>query len=269
MIIRDKWELDTLREGGHRLAKILAEVVRAVQPGVSTLELDRLAESLIVSSGGEPAFKGYRTRKSDPPFPASLCTSVNDEVVHAIPRAEKILRRGDIIGLDIGMRWPASARGLARRSFGEGGLITDMAVTVPVGSISPQAERLVGVTRRALEAGIAALKPGIHLGDLGNVIQRTIEAEGFSVVRELVGHGVGRELHEAPPVPNFGTPGTGPLIREGMILAIEPMATAGDYRVKLDGDSWTFRTLDGSLAAHFEHTVAVMKDGAEILTKAN
>lgn len=275
MIVRSKAELDTLREGGRRLAGILEQVMRAVRPGVSTLELDRLAESLILSSGGEPAFKGYRTQKSDPPFPASLCTSVNDEVVHAIPKPGKILREGDVLGLDIGMFWPASAKatagkpssGRALRSLGEGGLITDMAVTVPVGKVSPGAERLIAETRRALEAGIAVLKPGIQLGDLGHAIQSTIEAAGFGVVRELVGHGVGRSLHEPPHVPNYGTPGAGPAVREGTVLAIEPMATLGDYRVRLDPDGWTFRTRDGSLAAHFEHTVYIGKDGAEVLTQ--
>ncbi len=282
MIAQEKSELDTLREGGRRLAGILAEVVSAVRPGVSTLELDRLAESLILSSGGEPAFKGYRTRKSDPPFPANLCTSVNDEVVHAIPRRDRILREGDIVGLDIGMCWPSASQkskvpapeqvryGVGKsQKFEGGGLITDMAVTVPVGRVSVRARRLLAVTECALAAGIAVLKPGIHLGDLGQAIQRAIEAGGLGVIRELVGHGVGRTLHESPYVPNFGRSGTGPVVREGMVLAIEPMATLGDYRVKLDPDGWTFRTRDGSLAAHFEHTVIVTKDGAEVLTKAD
>ena len=271
-----------LRECGRRLAVILNKIATAVRPGLATLKLDELAEWLIIETGGHPAFKGYRTKRDDPPFSASICTSINDEVVHAIPRPDRILKQGDIVGLDIGMRWPASQQPAASyqlpaRSVGalpeagsrklEAGLITDMAVTVPVGRIDATAENLIAVTREALAAGIRTLRPGIWMGDLSHTIQQTIESRGFAVVRELVGHGVGRHLHEDPYVPNFGRPGQGVRIKEGMVLAIEPMATAGSPLVLLAGDGWTWRTHDGSLAAHFEHTIVITGDGAEILTK--
>ncbi|MBI4132556.1 MAG: type I methionyl aminopeptidase [Candidatus Sungbacteria bacterium] len=255
MIARPE-ELSILRECGQRLAAVLQAVVKVVRPGASTLELDTVAENLIISSGGLAAFKGYRTHPEERPFPASICTSINNEVVHGIPRAYRRLAEGDIIGLDIGMRYPAA-----------GGFITDMAVTVPVGEISAQAQELIGVTRAALAAGIHVIRAGIRMGDLGSAIQRTIEDKGCGVVRDLVGHGTGRHLHEHPYVPNYGTPGDGIVLKEGMVLAIEPMTTIGSPLVMLDDDGWTWRTRDGSLAAHFEHTVAVAKAGAEILTK--
>ncbi|OHA08994.1 MAG: type I methionyl aminopeptidase [Candidatus Sungbacteria bacterium RIFCSPLOWO2_01_FULL_59_16] len=245
-----------LREGGRRLAAILREVQKAAAPGVSTAELDRLAGRLIADAGGAPVFKGYRSRAGERPYPASICTSVNDEVVHAIPHEDQLLRNGDILGIDIGMRYPAAD-----------GLVTDAAVTVPVGKVPPRAAKLIAAARRALEVGVAVLAPGIRLGDLGAAIQGEIERDGFGVVRELVGHGVGKRLHEDPYVPNYGRPGEGRAIPEGMVLAIEPMAVLGDPAVKLDADGWTWRTKDGSLAAHFEHTVIVTKERAEVLTR--
>lgn len=279
MTVRSAGELTTLRECGRRLAAVLGEVVQAIRPDLSTGELDELALRLIRAAGGEPVFKGYRAEGRGRPYPASICTSVNDEVVHAIPTQDRVLASGDVLGLDIGMRWPAFApdgasagkpasdRGPARHSFSEGGLVTDMAVTVAVGKVSVEAERLITVTREALERGVRTIRPGIALGDLGAAIQRHIEANGFSVVRDLVGHGVGRELHEEPYVPNYGKPGEGIKIVEGMVLAVEPMATAGKPAVTLDPDGWTWRTQDGSLAAHFEHTVVVTNAGAEVLTQ--
>ena len=256
MIAKTSEEIVTIWECGKRLAKIVAELTAVLRPGMATMELDQLAERLIREADGLPVFKGYRSHRSEPSFPASLCVSINDEVVHGIPRRDRTLSEGDIVGLDIGMRWPA-----------QNGLITDMAVTVPVGAVAPLATRLLDVTRSALERGMSILKPGIRLGDLGHAIQETIESGGFSVVRDLVGHGVGRRLHEQPYVPNYGLPGEGEAVREGMVLAIEPMATVGSSLVGLADDGWTWRTRDGSLAAHFEHTVLVTKDGAEVLTK--
>lgn len=255
MIASSQRDLQTLRECGERLAAITEKLVSQVKPGISTLHLDGLAEALILSSGGVPVFKGYRTDRSEPPFPASICTSVNDEVVHAIPRADRILADGDILGIDIGMRYPRA-----------GGLITDMAVTVPVGNISREAKRLIHAAREALMRGIDVLTAGVSMGDLGATIQRAIEAQGFGVVRDLVGHGVGRRLHEDPYVPNYGKRGDGMVISAGMVLALEPMATAGSPEVRRDPDGWTWRTRDGSLAAHFEHTVLVTASGAIILT---
>lgn len=254
--VKTKKEIEILQEGGSRLAKILASIVREVKPGVSTYELDKLAEALIIQSGGTPSFKGYKIRETRIPYPCSLCTSINDEVVHAIPKKNRTLKEGDIIGLDIGMKWPA-----------KDGLYTDMAVTIGMGKISPEAARLIQGTKEALEIGIKIVKPGVRVGDMGFAVQTHLEKLGLGVIRDLAGHGVGHEVHEPPLIPNFGRPGTGAEILEGMVIAIEPMATLGTAEVDLDEDEWTFRTADGSLAAHFEHTVAVTKDGTEILTK--
>ncbi len=257
MIVSSEKELNTLRESGRRLAEISHKLAAAVKPGVSTKDLDSLAEALILSSGASPAFKGYRASKRERPFPASICASVNDEVVHAIPRSDRILKEGDIVSVDFGMRYPA-----------EGGLITDMAFTAAVGLVSPKAEELLKITEESLARGLEALKAGATLGDVGFAIQSHIEEGGFKVVRELMGHGVGRHLHEQPNVPNFGSRGEGEIIRENSVLAIEPMAAMGSAKVVPAGDGWTWRTEDGSLAAHFEHTVVVTKNGAEVLTEA-
>ena len=261
MTIKTLEELQTLREGGKRLAKILDKISEYVKPGLDSLELDRIADMLILSFGGDPVFKGYKTRYGARPFPASICVSINDEVVHGIPSKGRVMQNGDIVGLDIGMRWPSGNKKPAA------GFITDMAVTVAVGSISPQASRLILVTGEALERGISAIRPGARLGDVGYEIQRIIESSGFSVVRDLAGHGVGRRLHEEPYVPNYGAPGSGAALHEGMVLAIEPMAVIGGPDVVLGADDWTWHAKDGSLAAHFEHTVIITKTGAEILTK--
>lgn len=260
--VKSKEETWILREGGGRLQKILEKVVAAARVGASTYDLDKLAERLIIESGGEPVFKGYRLPGAPVPYPASLCTSINDELVHAIPRRDKILKEGDIIGLDIGMRWPAGSR----RQPPAMGLVTDMAVTIGIGKISSEAERLLRITREALDIGINEVKPGAKVGDIGHVIERHLKKQGLGVIRDLGGHGVGHELHEEPLIPNYGSPHTGPELKEGMVFAIEPMATLGDWRVVLQDDGWTFKTADGSLAAHFEHTVAVTKSGVEVLT---
>lgn len=250
-MVKTKEEIEILAEGGKRLAEILHEVLKSVQPGVSTKELDGIAENLIVSSGGAPSFKRYRIG-SAPPYPATLCTSINDAIVHGLPREKDMLKDGDIIGIDIGMKWQ--------------GLYTDMAVTVPVGEVDAESQRLLNVTKKALEIGIEVVKPGGHIGDIGEAVQAFVEGHGFGVVRQLVGHGVGYKVHEDPQVPNYGKGGTGPEIWEGMVLALEPMVTAGDYNLILADDSWTWRTRDGSRAAHFEHTIVVEKHGARVLT---
>ncbi len=264
--IKTKEEIDILREGGRRLAGILAAVVKEVKPGVSTLKLDGLAEGLIFESGGTPSFKGYRIRETSVPYPASLCTSINDEVVHAIPRKDRILKEGDIIGLDIGMAWPCKFP-ISNFQFPIKPLFTDLAVTVGIGKISKEAERLIRATKEALDIGIKGIRPGVRIGDVSFAIQNHLEKQGLGIIRDLAGHGVGYEVHEEPLIPNYGKPGTGPEIKDGMVLAIEPMATLGDWRIVLDDDEWTFRTADGSLAAHFEHTIAVTKGGVEVLTK--
>lgn len=251
-IIKTREEITLLREGGHILARVLADVVGAVRAGISTHELNRIAEEHIRASGGEPAFKGYQAFGARVAYPATLCTSINDEVVHGIPSEKRILKAGDIIGLDIGMKYK--------------GLYTDMAVTVPVGAIDMKAQKLIAVTKKSLDIAIAAVRAGATIGDIGHAVQTYVEGEGFGVVRDLVGHGVGHAVHEDPQVPNFGKKGTGMRLKEGMVLALEPMVTERGWKVKIDADQWTWRTRDGSRAAHFEHTIIVTKNGAEVLT---
>lgn len=234
-----------MQEGGKILAKIMKELEKRVKPGVETQELDRLAESLIFKSGGECAFKNYQG------FPACLCTSINEEIVHAAPSARR-LKEGDILSLDWGIFYK--------------GFHADMAVTLPVGKISPEAQRLIRVTKKALKRGINKVKPGNTFGDISNTIQRYVESQGFKVVRELCGHGIGRELHQEPQILNYGKRRTGPKIKEGMVFCLEPMVIVGDWHIKKGKDGQVFETADGSLSAHFEHMMAVTKDGAKVLT---
>ena len=234
-----------MREANRLLAHLFEHLAPMIQPGITTLELDREAELYIRSRGAAPAFKGYRG------FPGTLCTSVNDEVVHGIP-GPRTLKEGDILSIDVGALYD--------------GFYSDAARTFPVGEVAPQARELMEATRKALEAGIAEAVPGNRISDISNAVQKVVEAAGFSVVRDFVGHGVGRSLHEEPQVANFGKRGKGPLILEGMTLAIEPMVNAGDWEVKILGNGWTVITADGSLSAHFEDSVAVTKKGPVILS---
>jgi methionyl aminopeptidase len=227
---------------------VLEELVRAAAPGVTTAELDRLARARTRALGAEPAFLGYHG------YPAALCVSVNDEVVHGIPSEERVLAEGDVVGLDFGVVLD--------------GWYGDSARTVPVGRISAAAARLLEVTEGALARAIAAARPGGRLGDLGAAVQAFAEPRGFTVVRDFVGHGIGRRLHEPPQIPNVGAAGTGPVLRAGMVLAIEPMVNAGGSEVSTLDDGWTAVTEDGSLSAHFEHTVAITDDGPRVLTAA-
>jgi methionyl aminopeptidase len=245
--VRSDREFADISAGGRILGTVLAELAAHTTPGTSTLELDRIAETRVAELGAEPSFKGYEG------YPHALCTSVNAAVVHGIPRKDQILRSGDIVGLDLGVRYR--------------GFFTDAAVTVGVGRVTAKAQRLLDVTRVALARGIAAVRVGGTVGDIGAAVQRHVEASGFAVVRQLVGHGVGRAVHEDPQVPNFGSPGSGPTITEGEVLAIEPMVTVGDPAVVTAPDRWTVRAADGSLAAHFEHTVVVTRRGAVVLTR--
>ncbi len=218
-----------------------------VKPGVSTLEIDQEVEALIRERGAKPAFKGYRG------FPATVCVSINEEVVHGIPAAHRRLKEGDIVGLDFGAIVEA--------------FYADAAITVSVGEIPGDVQRLLDASRESLELAIAAARPGNRLGDISAAVQRHVEAAGFGVVRAFVGHGIGRELHEDPQIPNFGEPGKGPVLRPGMVLAIEPMVTMGHWEVRVLADRWTAVTDDGSLAAHFEHTVAITEAGSDVLTR--
>lgn len=250
-LIKTIEEIALLREGGKRLNHVLYTVAAMVKPGISTGELNAMAEKMIIDLGGRPAFKGY----GNPPFPAGLCTSVNSEVVHGIPEYDIILKAGDIIGLDIGMQYPA-----------KDGLYTDMAITVPVGKISKEAQHLVSVTKKSLAIVPKMLRPGIDLQEISAKIQEYVEKNGFSIVRDLVGHGVGHGVHEEPQVPNFVIPHYHFVIKPGMVLAFEPMVTAGRPDVVTLDDDWTVETEDDSLSAHFEHTMAVTADGCEIIT---
>ena len=235
-----------MAEACRIVAEVLDGINNDIAPGITTKELDRYVESFIVSKGARPAFKGYRG------YPASVCTSVNDQVVHGIPSSRK-LKDGDIVSLDIGVHYR--------------GFYGDAAVTLPVGNISDEAKRLLSVAEDSLNKALEKAEPGMRLSDISFAVQEYVESNGFSVVRNFVGHGIGRELHEEPQIPNFGKPGEGPRLREGMTLAIEPMVNAGGWEVNILGDGWTAVTKDGSLSAHFEHTVALTKNGNDVLTK--
>ena len=247
--IKSARELDTMARAGRIVADTLALMKREAAPGLSTADLDRMAEEFIRShEGAVPSFKGLYG------FPATLCTSINQEVVHGIPSARRVLKDGDVVSVDCGVHL--------------GGLHADSAVTIGVGTIKPAAQQLLDVTYQALLAGIAVVKAGAHVGDIGAAVQKVAEAAGYSVVRELVGHGIGSQFHEEPQVPNFGTPGTGARLMPGMTIAIEPMINMGRPDVRTMADRWTVVTADGKLSAHFEHTVAVTEQGARILTMA-
>jgi methionyl aminopeptidase len=248
--LKSKDDLERMRRAGQIVAEVLQRLQAEAKPGVTTLDLDRIAEEMTRKRGAVPAFKGYRVGTRV--FPASLCVSINEEVVHGIP-ASRALKEGDIVGLDFGV--------VVEGYYG------DAAVTVPVGKITPQAQHLLDATRESLWEGIRTIKVGSRLGDLSHAIQRYAESAGLSVVREFVGHGIGRRLHEEPQVPNFGEPGRGRLLREGMVLAIEPMLNLGEPGVLVKDDGWTAVTRDGSLSAHFEHSVAITADGPVVLTQ--
>lgn len=253
MIIRNETERANLIEGGRRLAAVLKALRAKVAPGVTAEELDDLAEALIRDGGDEPCFLGYTPEGGQRPYPAALCVSINDEVVHGIPNeSTKVLKEGDIVGLDLGLT--------------HGGIIVDSAITVAVGAIRDETKALMRATEDALTAGIRAAVPGNHVGDIGHAIQEVIEGAGFKVVKELGGHGVGDHVHEEPFIPNYGRPGEGELLLEGMVLALEPIASAGKAAVIVAPDGYTFRTKDGSKSAHFEHTILLEKGGARIIT---
>lgn len=245
-------EIKVLKQGGRILAGIVNRLVKAAKPGKTTRELDDLVGCLIEEAGGEPSFLGYGGTR---PFPAALCASVNEQLVHGIP-GEYILKSGDILSLDLGLKYPRQS-----------GLYTDMAVTIAIGKISSQAKELIKVTENALAIWIKNIKSGADLNIIAKKVQEFVEKEGFSVVRDLVGHGVGHAVHEAPNIPNFFVQNWSYPLKEGMVLAFEPMVSAGDYRIKVLEDGWTVVTRDSSLCAHFEHTVAVTKQGCLILTK--
>ncbi|MFQ5899510.1 MAG: type I methionyl aminopeptidase [Candidatus Methylomirabilia bacterium] len=247
IVLKSPREIALMWTAGQVLAGVVERLKTLVKPGLSTLEIDVEVEAFLRANGAKPAFKGYRG------FPASICTSINEEVVHGIPSASRQLKEGDIIGLDLGCIVD--------------GYYADCAVTLAIGEIPPKVQELLDVTRESLERAITESRPGRRLGDVSHAVQSHVEAHGFSVVRAFVGHGIGRELHEEPQVPNFGEPGHGPVLKPGMVLAIEPMVTMGGWEVRVLEDRWTAVTGDGSLAAHFEHTVAITEDGPAVLTR--
>ena len=246
MIVRKSpEEIERMAAAGQVLARCLALLKGKARAGVTTADLDASAERFIRSQGGEPAFKGYRG------FPGSICASPNSMVVHGIPGPYK-LRRGDILSLDVGVILD--------------GWVADAAITVPIGNVTPMAKKLLVTTREALFEAVEQCRPGNRLGDVSNAVQTRVEADGFSVIRALVGHGIGRDMHEDPQIPNFGQPDTGPQLEEGMVLAVEPMVNVGTYPIRVADDNWSVFSQDGSLAAHFEHTVAITAEGPRILT---
>lgn len=244
--IKSPREIEIMRTAGRVTALILKELASTVRPGISTMDLDDLAFKLCEKHKVKPAFKGYHG------YPCSLCVSVNDQVVHGIPSKSKILKEGDIVGLDFGVIFD--------------GYYGDSAVSIPVGKITSDANQLLEVAKDSLYKGIEEARPGNKLFDISYAVQNCVEAQGFSVVREFVGHGIGRSLHEEPQIPNYGSKGKGITLKEGMVIAIEPMVNAGEPAVRIEKDGWTAVTVDGSLSAHFEHTIAITKNGPEILT---
>jgi len=240
-------EIAQMRESGRIAAEVLEVVGAHIQPGITTAELDRIAYETIVAAHAKPAFLGYNG------YPATICTSINEEVIHGIPSPSRVLKEGDLISIDVGVVFK--------------GFYGDTARTFPVGTVDEEKTRLMEVTREALFRGIQTLRANVKLGVLASTIQQYVEAHGFSVVRQFVGHGIGRRMHEAPQVPNFGRPSDGPLLRAGTVLAIEPMVNAGTHRVAVLADGWTAVTEDKRPSAHFEHTVAILSDGVEILTE--
>lgn len=245
MRVKTPQEIATLREGGKILANVLQLISKAAVPGARAADLDALAERTIREAGALPAFKGYEG------FPSTLCVSVNNEVVHGIP-GDKVFQEGDIVGLDCGVQYH--------------GLFTDAAITVGIGKIAKDAKKLITVTEQAFREGLKVIKAGATTGDIGHAVQTFVEAQGFGVIRALVGHGVGHAVHEDPKVPNYGQPGTGTALPVGLVIAVEPMVSAGHWQVQTASDSWTVVTADGSLASHYEHTLVVTENGYEILT---
>jgi methionyl aminopeptidase len=252
IILKSPAEIEKMRHAGRIVSATRQKVVEAIRPGVTTADLDRVAEEHILAEGATPNFKGYGGFGTRQGFPATICASINDEVVHGIP-GKRVLAEGDLVSLDFGAIWESYH--------------ADSAITVFCGEPpSGEAEKLVRVTEEALQAGISQVKADKRLSDIGHVIQQVVEGAGFGVVREYVGHGIGQSLHEDPQIPNYGEPGRGPALRPGMVLAIEPMVNLGGWETRVLPDQWTVVTADGSLSAHFEHTVALTEGGAEVLT---
>lgn len=244
--IKNKDEIEKMKKAGHIAALVLETIKKEIKPGMTTSQINKRAEEIILENKAACSFKGFGG------YPAATCISINEEVVHGIPN-NRAVKDGDLVGIDVGVYYL--------------GYHADTAITIGVGEISKQKQNLLDITLQSLKKGIAMVKPGIHLGDVQSIIQTTIESVGFGVIRDLSGHGIGTELQEPPSIPNFGKKGTGLILQEGMTIALEPMVSIGDYNVRVKPDGWTVATSDGSPSAHFEHTIAVTKNGAEIMTK--
>ncbi len=253
IIIKTRDEIEKIRESSRIVAEVLQTLREFVRPGITTWALNKKAEEVIKKRKARAAFKGYRPSFGSGAYPAALCVSINEEVIHGIPSKKRVIKEGDIVSMDVGVCY--------RGYYGDG------ATTVAVGRVDKRVEELLKVTEEALYRGIEAARVGNRVGDISHAVQSHVESHGFSVVREFVGHGVGVKIHEEPPIPNFGEPGKGPLLREGMTIAIEPMVAMGSGDVRIKEDGWTAVTADGSRAAHFEHTIAVLKEGPRILTE--
>ena len=251
--LKTEKEILIMKEGGQKLAQILKKLKESVKPGIKTKDLEELAKKLVSKEGAICSFKGYKDKESTSlPYPACLCTSVNEELVH-VPPSNRVLKEGDVLKLDLGIFYK--------------GFHTDMAITIPVGKISFEAQRLIRVTKKALKLAIKKARPGNTFGDIGNTIQRYVESQGFNVIRDLCGHGIGKNLHEEPKILNFGKRKTGEKIKEGMVFCIEPMVSLGDWKIEKTKDGFGYKMKDNSLCAHFEDTIAITKKGALVLTK--
>lgn len=264
MLIKPKKDILRLKKSGKILGKILFDLTLLCKPGVSTMEIDTIAEKMILEAGGIPAFKHYRTDKSDPPFPATICASLNNEIVHGIPSKDVILKNGDIFSIDIGMKYPGEDLKNGVRS-----VFTDTATTVIIGKIPKKTKDLLHVTKNSLEAAISIVKAGVPLAEIGRAVEDYVKSQGnYGIIRDLSGHGVGHAVHEDPWIPNFYVKELEDFIlEEGMVLAIEPMVTTGGYKIRTASDKWTIETADQSLCAHFEHTLVVTKKGCTVVTR--
>jgi methionyl aminopeptidase len=273
MLIKNKNDIKILDKGGRILAQIMSDLVKLCRPNASTWDIDRAAEEMIIAAGGRPSFKFFKNHPTDPPFPATICASFNDEIVHGIPRKDLKLKNGDLFSIDIGMEWPFSdSHSVAlsgKSTLKQRGMFTDTAVTLAIGKVTQKSRELLNVTAEALEVGLGAIKPGKSVAEIGRAIENFVKSRGrYGIVRDLSGHGVGYAVHEEPWIPNYYDKRLESFIlKPGMVLALEPMITLGDWRIITADDGWTIKTADGSLCAHFEHTAVVTADGCRVITR--
>ncbi len=269
MLIKSAQDIENIKKNGELIGEILAELARRCRPGVSAWEIDQLAEKMIKKAGGRPAFKGYKTHVADRPFPNTICASCNEELVHGIARKDLILKAGDIFSIDIGMVWPSDGPKSKVQSRKSKGVYTDTALTITIGEVPEKTKELLAVTKQALEEGIKAAQPGASVAAIGRAVENYVKSRGrYGIVRDLVGHGVGHEVHENPHIPNYYDPKLeNTFLKPGMVIAIEPMISTGGYKIETMPDGWTIKMADNSLCAHFEHTVIITKTGNFVATR--